>query len=166
MMIRGFNPTPSSPALPSPIPFRTSTSCLLPMTLTLRVLAPDQSVYDGTADEVILPSTTGQMGILTGHVSMLTALDHGVLRLREGKEWKSIALMGGFAEVDADEVTVLVNAAELGSGIDLSSAEEEFRAAQERAASFEGQPPSSEKLKARESLARSRARVQAAKGSN
>lgn len=54
------------------------------MTLTLRVLAPDQSVFDGTADEVILPGTTGQLGILTGHVSMLTALDSGVLRVREG----------------------------------------------------------------------------------
>ena len=57
------------------------------MTLTLRVLAPDQSVFDGTADEVILPSTSGQVGILTGHVSMLTALDNGVMRLRNGNEW-------------------------------------------------------------------------------
>jgi F-type H+-transporting ATPase subunit epsilon len=105
------------------------------------------------------------MGILTGHVSMLTALDHGVLRLRDGKEWTAIALMGGFAEVDANEVTVLVNAAELGSGIDQAAAEEEFRAAEERLASMEGQPPSSEKLKAQEHLARSRARLQAARGS-
>ena len=52
------------------------------MSLTLRVLAPDQSVFDGTADEVILPSTTGQLGILPGHVSLLAALDVGVLRVR------------------------------------------------------------------------------------
>ena len=50
------------------------------MSLTLRVLAPDQNVFDGSADEVILPSTTGQLGILTGHISMLTAIDVGVLR--------------------------------------------------------------------------------------
>ncbi|MGB5239562.1 MAG: F0F1 ATP synthase subunit epsilon, partial [Prochlorococcaceae cyanobacterium] len=50
------------------------------MTLNLRVLAPDQSVFDGLADEVILPSISGQVGILTGHVSMLTALDVGVMR--------------------------------------------------------------------------------------
>ena len=52
------------------------------MSLTLRVLAPDQSVFDGSADEVILPSTTGQVGILPGHVSLLAALDVGVLRVR------------------------------------------------------------------------------------
>jgi len=78
------------------------------MSLTLRVLAPDQSVFDGPADEVILPSTTGQLGILPGHVSLLTALDYGVLRVRENNDWKAIALQGGFAEIEADEVTVLV----------------------------------------------------------
>jgi F-type H+-transporting ATPase subunit epsilon len=135
------------------------------MTLTLRVLAPDQSVFDGTADEVILPSTTGQMGILTGHVSMLTALDSGVLRVREGNAWQSIALMGGFAEVEANEVTVLVNAAELGSSIDTAAAERDFEAAQQVALALEGQPPSPEKLKAQQKLGRSRARLQASRGS-
>ncbi|MFM7734291.1 MAG: ATP synthase F1 subunit epsilon [Cyanobium sp.] len=135
------------------------------MTLNLRVLAPDNSVYDGSADEVILPSTTGQLGILTGHVSMLTALDSGVLRLREGTNWQSIALSGGFAEVEANEVTVLVNAAELGSRIDAAAAAAEYEAAQQAAAAFEGQAPSPEKVKAQQELARTRARLQAAKGS-
>ncbi|MFO7630039.1 MAG: ATP synthase F1 subunit epsilon [Prochlorococcaceae cyanobacterium] len=131
------------------------------MTLTLRVLAPDQSVYDGSADEVILPSTTGLVGILSGHVSMLTALDTGVMRVREGNGWQSIALLGGFAEVENDEVTVLVNGAELASSIDAASAEREFEAAQQAAAGFEGQPTSTEKVKALQELARSRARLQA-----
>ena len=82
------------------------------MSLTLRVLAPDQSVFDGTTEEVILPSTTGQVGILPGHVTMLAALETGVMRLRDGNGWASIALLGGFAEVESDEVTVLVNGAQ------------------------------------------------------
>jgi F-type H+-transporting ATPase subunit epsilon len=135
------------------------------MTLTLRVLAPDQSVFDGTADEVILPSTSGQVGILTGHVSMLTALDNGVMRLRNGNEWQSIALMGGFAEVDANEVTVLVNAAELGAAIDATAAQSDFDTAQQAARSLEGQPPSPEKVKAQQKLGRARARLQASRGS-
>jgi F-type H+-transporting ATPase subunit epsilon len=135
------------------------------MTLTLRVLAPDKSVFDGSADEVILPSTTGQLGILTGHVSMLTALDSGVLRLREGGTWQSIAVTGGFAEVEANEVTVLVNAAELGSGIDSAAAEKEYEAAQQSAATFEGQASSTEKVKAQQALAQARARLQASRGS-
>ncbi|KAF0654400.1 F0F1 ATP synthase subunit epsilon [Cyanobium sp. Copco_Reservoir_LC18] len=134
------------------------------MTLTLRVLAPDQSVFDGTADEVILPGTTGQLGILTGHVSMLTALDSGVLRVREGANWQSIALMGGFAEVVANEVTVLVNGAELGSSIDAAAAQSQYEAAQQAAAALEGSEPSPEKVKAQQALARARARLQASTG--
>ena len=133
------------------------------MSLTLRVLAPDQSVFDGSADEVILPSTTGQLGILPGHVSLLTALDFGVLRVREGNGWKAIALQGGFAEVDADEVTVLVNAAELGSSINAEAASQELDAATKAVAGFEGKPSSTEKIKAQQELARARARVQASK---
>ena len=133
------------------------------MSLTLRVLAPDQSVFDGNADEVILPSTTGQLGILPGHVSLLTALDFGVLRVREGNGWKAIALQGGFAEVDADEVTVLVNAAELGSSINAEAAGKELDAATAALAKFEGQPSSTDKIKAQQELARARARLQASK---
>ena len=132
------------------------------MSLTLRVLAPDQSVFDGSADEVILPSTTGQLGILPGHVSLLAALDVGVLRVRADGGWKSIAPMGGFAEVEANDVTVLVNSAELGSSIDGSSAESELQAARSAVSKLEGQPTSPEKVKAQQSLNRARARSQAA----
>jgi F-type H+-transporting ATPase subunit epsilon len=124
------------------------------MTLTLRVLAPDQSIYDGTADEVILPSLTGQMGILTGHVTMLTAIDSGVVRVRDGSSWASIAVMGGFAEVEDNAVTVLVNAAELGSSIDAASAEAAFEAAKQAAATFEGKPAALKKSNLSRSLPR------------
>lgn len=135
------------------------------MTLNLRVLAPDQSVYDGDADEVILPSSTGQVGILTGHVSMLTALEPGVVRLRQSGSWQSIAVSGGFAEVEANDVTVLANEAQLGSGIDLASAEQDLDKAQQTFAGFDGQPTSPAKVKAQLALGRARARVSAAKGS-
>ena len=133
------------------------------MSLTLRVLAPDQNVFDGSADEVILPSKTGQLGILPGHISLLTAIDVGVLRVRANGGWNSIALMGGFAEVDSDEVTVLVNSAELGSAIDSNAAEADFQIATTTVAGMEGQPTSPEKLKAQQQLNMARARMQASK---
>ena len=133
------------------------------MSLTLRVLAPDQSVFDGTAEEVILPSTTGLLGILPGHISMVTAVEIGVLRVRNNGYWNSIALMGGFAEVESNDVTVLVNSAELGKSIDLTSAEKEFETAQSEFDQLEGAENSTEKVKARASLNRARARLQASK---
>lgn len=134
------------------------------MTLTLRVLAPDQSVFEGPVEEVILPSATGQLGVLPGHVPLLTALDNGVLRLREGSDWRSIALLGGFAEVESNEVTVLVNGAELGSSIDSATAEQDVEAAEQAFRAFEGQAPSPEKLKAQDALAQARARLAASRG--
>jgi F-type H+-transporting ATPase subunit epsilon len=133
------------------------------MTFNLKILSPDKSVFDGVADEVILPSTSGQMGILTGHVSMLTALDDGVLRVREGTTWQSIALMGGFAEVDANEVTVLVNGAEMAKDIDPAQAERELESAIQAAAVLENQPTSTAKVKALQTLSQARVRVAATK---
>ncbi len=133
------------------------------MSLTLRVLAPDQSVFDGTAEEIILPSTTGLVGILPGHISMVTALNTGVLRVLVDGNWNSIALMGGFAEVESDDVTVLVNGAELGKDIDPSTAEKELEKAQSNLNKLEGITNSSEKLKAQDSVNRARARFQATK---
>ncbi len=133
------------------------------MSLTLRVLAPDQSVFDGTAEEVILPSTTGLLGILPGHISMVTAIDIGVMRVLVDGSWRSIALMGGFAEVESDDVTVLVNGAELGSKIDETSAEVQLEKAKTEFSQFEDSVSSTDKLKAQQQLNRARARFQAAK---
>src|SRR4028119_581303 len=102
------------------------------MTLTVRVVAPDKTVWDSEAEEIILPSTTGQLGILSGHAPLLTALDTGVMRVRPGKDWVAIALMGGFAEVENDQVTILVNGAERGDKIDKETAREAYTQAETR----------------------------------
>ena len=133
------------------------------MTLTLRVLAPDQSVFDDTADEIILPSTTGLLGVLPGHISMVTAIDFGVLRVLKNGNWDSIALMGGFAEVESDEVTILVNGAEMGTNIDSTEAEAELEKAKSQLTQFEGQKNSTEKVKAQENFNKARAWFQATK---
>ena len=133
------------------------------MTLTLRVLAPDQSVFDDTADEIILPSTTGLLGVLPGHISMVTAIDFGVLRVLKNGNWDSIALTGGFAEVESNEVTVLVNQAEMGRNIDAAKAEAELEQAKNQASQTKDQETSPEKIKAQETLNKAKAWFQASK---
>ena len=61
------------------------------MTLTVKVIAPDQTILDTVAEEVILPSSTGQLGILTDHAPLISALETGVLRFRKDKTWNAIA---------------------------------------------------------------------------
>ncbi len=132
------------------------------MSITLRVLAPDKSVFDDTVEEVILPSTTGLLGILPGHISMVTAIDIGVLKVRSSNgKWDAIALMGGFAEVESDDVTVLVNSAELGKNIDSTEAEKKLETAKNELSKLDGEGNSPEKIKAQETLNKARARAQA-----
>ena len=133
------------------------------MTLTLRVLAPDQSVFDDTADEIILPSTTGLLGVLPGHISMVTAIDFGVLRVLKNGNWDSIALTGGFAEVESNEVTVLVNKAEMGKNIDSAKAEAELEQAKNQLIQNQNKETSPEKIKAQEKLNQAKAWFQASK---
>lgn len=135
------------------------------MALTVRVIAPDKTVWDSTAEEVILPSTTGQLGILSGHAPLLTALDTGVMRVRADKNWVPIALLGGFAEVENNEVTVLVNGAERGDTISLEEARTTYTEAEARFNRIQGSTSRQEQIQATQALKRARARLQAAGGS-
>jgi len=96
------------------------------MSLNVRVITPDKVVWDASAEELILPSSTGQLGILTDHAPLLTALDIGVMRLKTDGNWTSIVLMEGFAEFEDNKVTILSNGAEEGSTIDSKSAQAEL----------------------------------------
>jgi|TARA_B100000683_G_scaffold273899_1_gene320632 F-type H+-transporting ATPase subunit epsilon len=96
------------------------------MSLNVRVITPDKVVWDAVVEELILPSSTGQIGILTDHAPLLTALDIGVMRLKSDAGWTSIVVMEGFAEVEDNKVTILCNGAETGSSIDLKNAQEEL----------------------------------------
>ena len=77
------------------------------MSLKIRVITPDKIVWNTPAEEVILPSTTGQLGILSSHAPLITALEIGVLRVKLEDSWKPMVLLGGFAEVENDEITIL-----------------------------------------------------------
>lgn len=131
------------------------------MSLTVRVIAADKTVWDSAAEEVILPSTTGQLGILSGHAPLLSALDVGVMRVRPGKDWVAIALMGGFVEVENDEVIVLVNGAERGDTIDREEARSTLSAAQTRLEQSEQSEDKQERYEAQRDFKRARARLQA-----
>lgn len=134
------------------------------MVLSVKVITPDQTVWDDQVEEIILPSTTGQLGILTGHAPLLTALEVGVLRVRPSKDWKAIALMGGFAEVEDNEIKILVNGAELGDNIDQDAARQEYESAQTKLQQVENGNDRQEKIQAESSMKKARARFQASGG--
>jgi F-type H+-transporting ATPase subunit epsilon len=128
------------------------------MSLNVRVITPDRVVYDAKADELILPSSTGQLGILTNHAPLLTALDIGVMRLKASGKWVSIVLLEGFAEVEKNKVTILCNGAEEASLIDATSAQTELEKATFK---VEEAATKKEKIEATIELRKAKARLQA-----
>ncbi|BAP16967.1 ATP synthase F1 subunit epsilon [cyanobacterium endosymbiont of Epithemia turgida] len=131
------------------------------MTLQIRVITPDGIVLNEAVEEVILPSTSGQLGILSGHAPLLTALDIGVMRIRPSKDWKNLAVMGGFAEVDHDVLKVLVNSAEVDNDISKEEAQTEFIKAQTHLEQANKGGNRQEQIRASQAFKRARARLQA-----
>nr|QCI04672.1 ATP synthase CF1 subunit epsilon [Apoglossum ruscifolium] len=129
------------------------------MNLKIRVIAPDKIVWDANAEEIILPSSTGQLGILKGHIPLLTALDIGVMRVRINKEWQPIILLGGFAEVDNNNITILVNGAETVSNINIKEAQDNLEEATNLVSIAK---TNKEKIEATQNLRKARAKIQAA----
>eukprot|EP00871_Galdieria_phlegrea_P003986 jgi/Galph1/4589/GphlegSOOS_G3231.1 len=129
------------------------------MSLNIRIIAPDRIVWTTTAEEVILPSSTGQLGILSGHAPLLSALDIGVMRVRIKNTWTPIVLFGGFVEVENSEITILVNGAEETSTINLEKANKELA---ESSSLLNEAKTNKQKIEATQKLRKAKARVQAA----
>ncbi|CAN6854990.1 unnamed protein product [Brassica oleracea] len=59
--------------------------------------------------EIILSTNSGQIGVLPNHAPIATAVDIGILKIRLNNQWLTMALMGGFARIGNNEITILVN---------------------------------------------------------
>jgi F-type H+-transporting ATPase subunit epsilon len=133
------------------------------MSLQVCIMTPDRIFWSDQAEEIILPTNTGQMGVLTNHAPIITALDIGIMLIRANNNWISIALMGGFALVKQNQVTVLVNEAESSKTINFEEAENAFLAAKTKLETAEGQK---QKVEANFAFKRARARYQVVKQIN
>lgn len=99
------------------------------MVMKIRVLTPDRIICSTTATEVILPGLTGQVGVLEGHAALITALDTGLLRIKLDKKWTPLILCGGLAEIDQNQVTILVNDVEEITNVKLAEVTKELEEA-------------------------------------
>lgn len=127
--------------------------------LKLKVLSPEGDGISVACSEVILPSATGQLGILANHAPMMSALDTGVLRFKEDGKWKPVVVMGGFATVDSNQLSVLVNDFEKADSIDMKEAQSDMDSA---TSMLEKADSKKDKLEATAKVKKAAARLQAA----
>ena len=93
------------------------------MSLQVHVLTPSDMVYNNAVDELLLLARNGQIGILSGHARLITALDIGPMIIRKQIVWDQIAVIGGFALIQNDQVTMLLNRVEHSNSLSRKEAE-------------------------------------------
>lgn len=101
------------------------------MPLTLEIVTPEARVYSDTIDTVVIPTTLGEIGILPGHLPLLTQVEAGELRVTKNGADSFLAVGAGFAQVQGDKVSVLAEQAIDVEQIDESATEEAIKRAEE-----------------------------------
>jgi F-type H+-transporting ATPase subunit epsilon len=106
----------------------------LPTKLTLEIVTPDRALLREEVDEVVVPGSQGEFGVLPGHTPLLSTLRVGELWYRQGQEKHYLAIAFGFVEVLPDRVTVLAQVGERAQEIDVQRAERAKQRAEQRLA--------------------------------
>ena len=99
--------------------------------LRLVVVTPEGKTFDSDVEQVVMPGVEGQLGILPGHVPLLTAIQPGEVDLKAGSRGDELAVGGGFAEVTGDRVTILTDMAVKPEDIDEHAVEKALQSAQQ-----------------------------------
>lgn len=81
------------------------------MALTLEIVTPEARVFSDTIDTVVIPTVDGEIGILPGHIPLLTQVQDGELRVTKGTVVSFLAVGGGFAQVSGDKISILAERA-------------------------------------------------------
>ena len=109
------------------------------ITVHLDVVSAEKRIFSGLVETIQVTGSEGELGILSGHTPLLTAIKPGMVRIvkQHGKE-EVIYLSGGILEVQPTSVTVLADTAIRGQDLDLARAQEAKRRAEEQIKSSHG----------------------------
>lgn len=79
--------------------------------LQVSLISPEATLFEGSATGVVAPAFDGEVGILTGHAPMITALGRGVLRVHAETGEQRFTIAGGFLQVVENHVRVVTEKA-------------------------------------------------------
>lgn len=78
------------------------------MSLTLKIISPEKIEYIGEAESVIVPGSNGEFEILSNHAPIISSLDKGKVVYVCGEGKQTLDILGGFVEVQKNEVNLCV----------------------------------------------------------
>ncbi|MBI5861956.1 MAG: F0F1 ATP synthase subunit epsilon [Rugosibacter sp.] len=102
------------------------------MTVHVDVVSAEAQIFSGLAEFVALPGESGELGILPGHMPLMTRIKPGAVRIKlpDSKE-EVVFVAGGMLEVQPGLVTVLADTAIRGADLDQAKALEAKKKAEE-----------------------------------
>jgi F-type H+-transporting ATPase subunit epsilon len=89
----------------------------------LTIVTPQGLVYQGSVASVVLPGSEGEFGVLPSHERLLAPLRIGAVEVRTDDELLYAAIADGFADVNGEEVVVMVESCEFADTLDVARAE-------------------------------------------
>ena len=93
--------------------------------LSVKIVTPERIVLKDTYDEVVIPTTAGEIGVLARHTPLVSGLKPGEIKLKQDGNVTSLAVSSGFVEVRPNsKLIILADTAERAEEIDLERAEE------------------------------------------
>jgi F-type H+-transporting ATPase subunit epsilon len=104
------------------------------MALHFELVSPERLVFSGEVDQVDVPGAEGDFGVLAGHAPLVTTIRPGILTVFTGGNAQKIVVLGGFAEVSAEGLTVLADLAEAVEDIDRAIVTKQIEETQKRIA--------------------------------
>ncbi len=98
--------------------------------IKFEIVTPERTVLKETVEQITLPTKSGEITVLPGHVPLVSMLSPGEIIIKKEGENVSMAVSGGFVEVMVNKVVVLADTAERAEDIDRERAEEAKRRAE------------------------------------
>ncbi|MBP7482742.1 MAG: ATP synthase F1 subunit epsilon [Lacunisphaera sp.] len=111
------------------------------MPLTLEIVTPEAKVYTDTIDSVVVPTVEGEIGVLPGHIPLVTQVEHGELRVTKDNVTSFLAVGGGFAQIDGDRIRILAERAITEEKIDEHAVEAALKKAEQELAAAKDMDP-------------------------
>jgi len=105
--------------------------------MNIEIVTPEARVYEDTIESVVMPTTSGEIDILPGHIPIVTEVQAGELIVSKSGTRQSLAISKGFAQCVGDKISILAEDAIHIDEIDESAVEEAQKRAEEALATME-----------------------------
>ena len=105
--------------------------------MNLEIVIPEEKIYEDTIDSIVIPTSSGEVDVLPGHIPLVTEVEPGEIIVSKSGERQSLAISKGFAQCVGDKISILAEDAIHIDEIDESAVEAAQRRAEESLATME-----------------------------